>query len=129
MQIYYTHLMYANKTRIIFKKDTLRFDTPYIYILHHWNLESLTHYNTANQVRKAGQIEREDLYTVKCKQAANKRTHGNRRRRAAGRDHRPGIYHRRTGPQRDTSYVARRRVFFLNRVKNPYFLFKKSDYY
>lgn len=25
--------MYANKTRVIFKKDTLRFATPYIYTL------------------------------------------------------------------------------------------------
>lgn len=32
MQIYYAYLMYANKTRIIFKKNILLSVTPYIYI-------------------------------------------------------------------------------------------------
>ena len=49
--------------------------------------------------------------------------------RHAGRGHRPGIYHRRTGPQGDTSHVARRGVFIANRAKILCFNSKLSDCY
>ena len=49
--------------------------------------------------------------------------------RHAGRGHRPGIYHLRTGSQRDTSHVARRGVFIANRAKIFCFKFKLSDCY
>lgn len=50
-------------------------------------------------------------------------------RRAAGRGHRPGIYHRRTGSQGDASHVARRGVFIVNRAKILCFNSKLSDCY
>ena len=49
--------------------------------------------------------------------------------RHAGRGHGPGIYHSRTGSQRDTSHVARRGVFFAKGGKNIYFNTKLSDCY
>ena len=49
--------------------------------------------------------------------------------RHAGRGHRPGIYHRRTGSQGDTSHVARRGVFIVNRAKIFCFNSKLSDCY
>ena len=48
---------------------------------------------------------------------------------AATSGHRPGIYHHRTGPQRNTSHVARRRVFIANRAKIFCFNSKLSDCY
>ena len=48
---------------------------------------------------------------------------------AATSSHRPGIYHRRTGSQGDTSHVARRGVFIVNRVKIFCFNSKLSDCY
>ena len=49
--------------------------------------------------------------------------------RHAGRGHRPGIYHRRTGSQGDTSHVARRGVFIANRAKILCFNSKLSGCY
>ena len=43
--------------------------------------------------------------------------------------HHPGIYHRRTGSQGDTSHVARRGVFIANRAKILCFNSKLSDCY
>ena len=56
-------------------------------------------------------------------------TSGHQRTPAATRHGGPGIYHRRTGSQRDTSHVARRGVFIVNRAKILCFNSKLSDCY
>ncbi len=57
MQIYYDYLVYANKMRVVFKKNILHYVTPYIYTLHYWLPVFISTSGTQIRINTTNQVE------------------------------------------------------------------------
>lgn len=57
MQIYHDYLAYANKMRVIFKKNILHYVTPYIYTLHYWLPVFISTSGTQIRINTTNQVE------------------------------------------------------------------------